>query len=151
MILPLRFPRLAWKRSIGPSSTPGPHRGNFLRAWSSVAIVNGLMCCHMTEGPSQLPRPTDLPSARRRVDARRSRRRRKVIKGGVLERERGEGVFVAGLEVRREAPAGPPRRNDMAKAIQKITLDRSEDIPFDKLVLSQKNVRNIKGVGTRFA
>lgn len=34
----------------------------------------------------------------------------------------------------------------MAKsnAIQKITLDPSEDIPFDKLVLSQKNVRNIK-------
>jgi len=32
----------------------------------------------------------------------------------------------------------------MAKAIQKITLDRSDDIPFDKLELSQKNVRNIK-------
>lgn len=32
----------------------------------------------------------------------------------------------------------------MAKATQKITLDRSEDIPFDKLELSQKNVRNIK-------
>lgn len=32
----------------------------------------------------------------------------------------------------------------MAKAIQKITLDRSEDIPFNKLEISQKNVRNIK-------
>ncbi|WP_425353255.1 hypothetical protein [Sinorhizobium alkalisoli] len=32
----------------------------------------------------------------------------------------------------------------MAKATQKITLDRSEDIPFAKLELSQKNVRNIK-------
>ena len=32
----------------------------------------------------------------------------------------------------------------MAKAIQKITLDRSQDIAFDKLELSQKNVRNIK-------
>lgn len=32
----------------------------------------------------------------------------------------------------------------MAKAIQEITLDRSEDIPFDKLELSQKNVRNNK-------
>lgn len=31
-----------------------------------------------------------------------------------------------------------------SNAIQKITLDPSEDIPFDKLVLSQKNVRNIK-------
>jgi ParB/RepB/Spo0J family partition protein len=52
--------------------------------------------------------------------------------------------FVAGLEGRREAPADPLRRNDMAKAIQKITLDRSRDVPFDKLELSQKNVRNIK-------
>ncbi|CAN7737778.1 ParB/RepB/Spo0J family partition protein [Rhizobium leguminosarum] len=32
----------------------------------------------------------------------------------------------------------------MAKAVQKITLNRSEDIPFDKLELSQSNVRNIK-------
>lgn len=32
----------------------------------------------------------------------------------------------------------------MAKAIQKITLDRSQDIAFDKFELSQKNVRNIK-------
>ncbi|MCA1493178.1 ParB/RepB/Spo0J family partition protein [Ensifer sp. NBAIM29] len=32
----------------------------------------------------------------------------------------------------------------MAKAIQKITFDRSEDIPFAKLELSQKNVRNIE-------
>ncbi|WP_179298237.1 hypothetical protein [Mesorhizobium carmichaelinearum] len=32
----------------------------------------------------------------------------------------------------------------MPKAIQKITLDRSDDIPFDNLELSQKNVRNIK-------
>ncbi|MCW1751998.1 ParB/RepB/Spo0J family partition protein [Rhizobium acaciae] len=32
----------------------------------------------------------------------------------------------------------------MAKAVQKITLNRSEDIPFDKLELSQQNVRNIK-------
>lgn len=32
----------------------------------------------------------------------------------------------------------------MAKAIQKITLSLSRDIPFDKLVLSQSNVRRIK-------
>ncbi|NNU49124.1 ParB/RepB/Spo0J family partition protein [Rhizobium sp. WYCCWR 11279] len=32
----------------------------------------------------------------------------------------------------------------MAKAVQKITLNRSEDIPFDKLELSQSNVRNVK-------
>ncbi|MFT4148633.1 MAG: ParB N-terminal domain-containing protein [Paracoccaceae bacterium] len=32
----------------------------------------------------------------------------------------------------------------MAKPVQKITLSRSRDIPFDKLVLSQSNVRKIK-------
>ena len=32
----------------------------------------------------------------------------------------------------------------MAKPVQKITLSPSRDIPFDKLVLSQSNVRRIK-------
>ena len=32
----------------------------------------------------------------------------------------------------------------MAKSVQKITLSSSRDIPFDKLVLSQSNVRHIK-------
>src|SRR6266404_325121 len=32
----------------------------------------------------------------------------------------------------------------MAKSTQKITLSQSRDIPFDKLVLSQSNVRRIK-------
>lgn len=32
----------------------------------------------------------------------------------------------------------------MAKAIQKITLNQAENIPFDKIRLSQKNVRSIK-------
>ncbi|MBX9776280.1 MAG: ParB N-terminal domain-containing protein [Xanthobacteraceae bacterium] len=32
----------------------------------------------------------------------------------------------------------------MAKAVQKITLSSSRDIPFDKLVLSQSNVRRVK-------
>ena len=32
----------------------------------------------------------------------------------------------------------------MAKSTQKITLSRSQDIPFNKLVLSQANVRRIK-------
>jgi ParB family chromosome partitioning protein len=33
----------------------------------------------------------------------------------------------------------------MAKAVQKITLSPSCDIPFNKLVLSQSNVRRVKG------
>jgi ParB family chromosome partitioning protein len=32
----------------------------------------------------------------------------------------------------------------MAQAIQKITLSSSRDIPFNKLMLSQSNVRRIK-------
>ena len=32
----------------------------------------------------------------------------------------------------------------MAKSVQKITLSPSRDIPFNKLVLSQSNVRRIK-------
>ncbi|MGL4260648.1 MAG: DNA-binding protein, partial [Afipia sp.] len=32
----------------------------------------------------------------------------------------------------------------MAKAVQKIKLSSSRDIPFNKLVLSQSNVRRIK-------
>src|SRR5579863_694889 len=32
----------------------------------------------------------------------------------------------------------------MAQAIQKITLSLSRDIPFNKLILSQKNVRRVK-------
>src|SRR5581483_9184099 len=41
-------------------------------------------------------------------------------------------------------PAGPSRRTDMAKSQSKITLSVSRDIPFNKLVLSQANVRRIK-------
>jgi hypothetical protein len=33
----------------------------------------------------------------------------------------------------------------MATAVQKITLSPSRDIPFNKLVLSQSNVRRMKG------
>ena len=37
----------------------------------------------------------------------------------------------------------------MATAVQKITLSSSRDIPFNKLVLSQSNVRRVKaGVWT---
>ena len=32
----------------------------------------------------------------------------------------------------------------MTKVAQKVTLSPSQDIPFDKLVLSQSNVRRIK-------
>ena len=58
--------------------------------------------------------------------------------------ERAEGVFVTGLKAGREASGWPVRRPDMAAANPKIVLSRSQDIPFNKLVLSQANVRRVK-------
>lgn len=60
------------------------------------------------------------------------------------ESRRGEGYPATDLEVRREAPADPLWRNDMTQAIQEIRPSAARDIPFNKLVLSQQNVRKIK-------
>ena len=49
-----------------------------------------------------------------------------------------------GLEAEREAFGRPSWSIDMTKAVQKITLSPSRDIPFNKLVLSQSNVRRVK-------
>ncbi|BAV50837.1 nuclease [Mesorhizobium loti] len=49
-----------------------------------------------------------------------------------------------GLKAEREALGGPSRRSSMTTAVQKITLSSSRDIPFNKLVLGQSNVRRIK-------
>lgn len=49
-----------------------------------------------------------------------------------------------GLEVEREAFGCPLWRTEMTKSVQKITLSPSRDIPFNKLVLSQSNVRRVK-------
>jgi len=64
--------------------------------------------------------------------------------GGSEKSERGEGVFVAGCGGWREAPADPPRRHDMAQAIQIISLNVGRDIPFNKRVLSQQIDRSAK-------
>src|SRR5665213_2336139 len=52
--------------------------------------------------------------------------------------------FHDGLEVERESPAARRGESDMATAVQKIKLSPSRDIPFNKLVLSQSNVRRVK-------
>src|SRR5665213_3066902 len=49
-----------------------------------------------------------------------------------------------GLEVERESPAARRGESDMASAVSKIKLSPSRDIPFNKLVLSQSNVRRVK-------
>jgi len=58
-------------------------------------------------------------------------------------RVRGGAVFRDGLEAERESLGGPSWRMHMTK-VQKITLSPSRDIPFNKLVLSQSNVRRVK-------
>src|SRR5216684_854622 len=45
---------------------------------------------------------------------------------------------------RERLSAGRSGETDMTKAVQKIKLSPSRDIPFNKLVLSQSNVRRIK-------
>lgn len=51
---------------------------------------------------------------------------------------------VTGSAIGRVASGARRGENLMTKAVQKITLSPSRDIPFDKLVLSQSNVRRIK-------
>ena len=54
------------------------------------------------------------------------------------------GLRVTGSEIGRVAPGARRGEDLMTQAAQKITLSSSRDIPFDKLVLSQSNVRRIK-------
>ena len=54
------------------------------------------------------------------------------------------GLRVTGSEIGRVAPGARRGEDLMAQAAQKITLSSSRDIPFDKLVLSQSNVRRVK-------
>ena len=51
---------------------------------------------------------------------------------------------VTGSEIGRVASGARRGEDLMAKSAQKVTLSPSRDIPFDKLVLSQSNVRRIK-------
>ena len=51
---------------------------------------------------------------------------------------------MTGSEIGRVASDARRGENLMTKAVQKVTLSPSRDIPFDKLVLSQSNVRRIK-------
>lgn len=51
---------------------------------------------------------------------------------------------VTGSEIGRVASGARRGKDLMAKSAQKVTLSPSRDIPFDKLVLSQSNLRRIK-------
>src|SRR5712675_1280505 len=60
------------------------------------------------------------------------------------ESERTAGLPVTGRRSRESLPAARRGESDMASAVQKIKLSPSRDIPFNKLVLSQSNVRRVK-------
>jgi hypothetical protein len=59
------------------------------------------------------------------------------------ESERRAGLSVTGRRSRESLPAARHGKSDMA-SVQKIKLSPSRDIPFNKLVLSQSNVRRVK-------
>jgi ParB family chromosome partitioning protein len=60
------------------------------------------------------------------------------------ESERRAGSSVTGLRLRESLSAARRGESDLASAVQKIKLSPSRDIPFNKLVLSQSNVRRVK-------
>ena len=60
------------------------------------------------------------------------------------ESERAAPVSVTGWKSRESLSAPVAEITDMATAVQKIILSASRDIPFNKLVLSQANVRRVK-------
>src|SRR5882724_8623024 len=60
------------------------------------------------------------------------------------ESERSAGLPVTGRRSRESLSAARRGASDMASAVQKIKLSPSRDIPFNKLVLSQSNVRRVK-------
>ena len=62
----------------------------------------------------------------------------------MVEKERSVGLRVTGNEIGRVASGARRGEDLMTKTVQKITLSPSRDIPFDKLMLSQSNVRRIK-------
>ena len=59
------------------------------------------------------------------------------------ESERRAGLSVTGRRSRESLSAARRGESDMA-SVQKIKLSPSRDIPFNKLVLSQSNVRRVK-------
>src|ERR1700738_4200782 len=60
------------------------------------------------------------------------------------ESERSAGLSVTGRRSRESPPAARRGESDMASAVQKIKLSPSRDVPFNKLVLAQSNVRRTK-------
>jgi ParB family chromosome partitioning protein len=67
-----------------------------------------------------------------------------VCPRSALESERRAGMSVTGWRSRESLAAARRGASDMPSAVQKIKRSPSRDIPFNKLVLSQSNVRRVK-------
>jgi hypothetical protein len=67
---------------------------------------------------------------------------------GHMQPQRARGGVDArdGLEVERVFRPPVLGESDMVSAVQKIKLSPSRDIPFNKLVLSQSNVRRVPAI-----
>ena len=95
----------------------------------------------------QQGRRTEVSASQNRIvrgQSSRSGLRSLLDNGSTVESERIACLRVTGSEIGRVAPGARRGEDLMAQAAQKITLSSSRDIPFDKLVLSQSNVRRIK-------
>jgi hypothetical protein len=66
------------------------------------------------------------------------------LSGPQQERKRAAPVCVTGWKPRESLSAPVAETMPMATAVSKITLSSWRDIPFNKLVLSQSNVRRVK-------
>jgi hypothetical protein len=75
---------------------------------------------------------------------RAGRARLRLFGPAAAESERSARLFVTGRRSRESLSAPRRGESDMANAVAKIKLSPSRDIPFNKLVLSQANVRRVK-------
>jgi ParB-like nuclease domain len=75
---------------------------------------------------------------------RAGRARLRLFGPAAAQSERSARVFVTGRRSREGLSAARRGESNMANAVAKIKLSPSRDIPFNKLVLSQANVRRVK-------
>ena len=75
---------------------------------------------------------------------RAGRARLRLFGPAAAQSERSARVFVTGRRSRESLSAARRGESNMANAVAKIKLSPSRDIPFNKLVLSQANVRRVK-------
>ena len=75
---------------------------------------------------------------------RAGRARLRLFGPAAAQSERSARVFVTGRRSREGLSAARRGESNMENAVAKIKLSPSRDIPFNKLVLSQANVRRVK-------